>query len=187
MKVTMYCFMMVFLMSTVISKADYTPVEEICVGVSGNQIRPDIDGDIVIWEDGLDIYWLDLSDPNLIQHPIIVGGVQDYAAVGGQSVVWRDKNTDYDIGIYDIQSHTDWILSSNDGSTQRYPEASSTLSVKITLAVLIMWRSMMTKPMHLCELRRIRLCKQILPSIAVSPFGEMTGIPSVRSTCAISV
>jgi len=112
-------------MSTALLKADYVPIEEICVGVSGNQVRPDIDGDIVIWEDGLDVYWLSLSDPNKVQHSIVIGGIQDYASVGGQSIVWRDKNTDYDIGIYDVQSDTNWILSSNDGATQRYPEASA--------------------------------------------------------------
>lgn len=98
---------------------------EICVDVPRSQIRPAIDGDLVAWEDGLDISWLKLSDPNLIQHTIVIGGVQDFAAVGGSRIVWRDKNTDYDIGIYDVELGADWMLSSNDGATQRYPAASA--------------------------------------------------------------
>lgn len=102
--------------------ADY-PVTDLAL--SGSQNYHAFDGEIVVWDNGLDINWLQLSDPNKIQHQISVSGGQDFAAAGGGRIVWRDKNTDYDIGIFDIELGTNWILSSNDGATQRNPKVSA--------------------------------------------------------------
>jgi beta propeller repeat protein len=102
--------------------ADY-PVTNLAL--SGNQYRHAFDGDVVVWDDGADINWLRLSDPDRIQQKIAVSGGQDFAAVAGGRIVWRDKNTDYDIGIYDFELGTHWILSSNDGAAQRYPKVSA--------------------------------------------------------------
>jgi beta propeller repeat protein len=113
---------MMFMSASTTLTADY-PVTDLAL--LGNQYRHAFDGEIVVWDDGADINWLSLSDPDKIQHAIAVSGVQDYAAAGGGRIVWRDKNTDNDIGIYDLELGTNWILSSDDGAVQRYPKVSA--------------------------------------------------------------
>jgi beta propeller repeat protein len=108
-------------------QADY-PVINICVGASDVQTNPDIDGNIVVWEDwrigtsNAEIYWVNLTDPNLIQNRITQPKNQKYPAVSGNTIVWQDEqvSTNREIYAYDIPSQTAACLT--DSAHQRTPD-----------------------------------------------------------------
>jgi beta propeller repeat protein len=93
----------------------------------------------VVWEDyrnGLynpDIYWLRLSDPNLVQNRFDLPGKQVNPAVQGDTIVWQDDqvSANRDIYVYDILSGT--IANLPDGAHQRKPVISEQVIVCETL------------------------------------------------------
>ncbi|MCE5187394.1 MAG: hypothetical protein LLF76_14840 [Planctomycetaceae bacterium] len=113
--------------------ADY-PVINICVGVSGEQINPDVfsdaNGTIVVWEDArngagnLEIYWTDLNDPNLINNRITQTGSQKLPAISQNTIVWQDERIsgNREIYVYDLGGEPLAILA--DSVHQRYPDVS---------------------------------------------------------------
>jgi beta propeller repeat protein len=57
---------------------------------SGNQTRPDISGNIVVWEDAGEIYAIDLSEIEPIPFPVSDGsGDNQLPAVSGDVIVWQ--------------------------------------------------------------------------------------------------
>lgn len=109
--------------------ADY-PAFTICAAINV-QKNPGIDGDIVVWEDGRhgsdnsEVYWVRLSDPNLIQNRIELPGKQVYPSVYGNTIVWQDDraSSNRDIYMYDVVSGT--ITNLPDTAHQRRPDVSA--------------------------------------------------------------
>lgn len=118
--------MVSILMAQALMKADL-PVIEICIR-SGNQTQPDIDGDMVVWQDSDNHTYYKLfadpNDPNMIPG----SGQQQYPCISGDIVVWYDVHTftvnQRDIYGYNLGSQTNLFFTSNDGVTQKNPAVS---------------------------------------------------------------
>ena len=115
------------LMFTSTAQAAYTVNPFVVCDASGDQMCPDIDGDIVVWQSSdTNIYWMQFGySINVINS----GGTQTYPAVSGDVVVWYDShtfgsNTERDIYGYNLQSQDDLFITSNDGIIQKYPDIS---------------------------------------------------------------
>lgn len=116
-------------------RADYQ-VLNICVGDNNNQVNPDVYSDendtIVVWEDprhgsgDVEIYWVSLSDPNLINHRISQAGNQKFPAISGNTIVWQDERistTNREVYTYNLSTSEANRLA--DTANQRYPEISN--------------------------------------------------------------
>ncbi|MDH4201438.1 MAG: hypothetical protein OEV87_00905 [Phycisphaerae bacterium] len=115
------------------AKADDLPVVGICVGASGNQMYPDIDGDIVVWQDDvkgpadIDIYWKHFGDPN-DPNTFDLSANEDVPAVSGNVIVYQDKwSSTRDIRAYNLLSLSPIDLTGihfEDGVNQKNPDVS---------------------------------------------------------------
>ncbi len=125
-KFTALTLMMVILMFTSTAQAAYTINPFVVCDASGDQMYPDIDGDIVVWQSSdTNIYWMQLGySINVINS----GGIQTYPAVSNGVVVWYDNHdfdgTQRDIYGRNLQSQDDLFITSNDGKNQKYPDIS---------------------------------------------------------------
>lgn len=103
--------------------------------VKKDKMNPDIDGNIVVWEDmrnayqdaygwwhNHDIYMKDLSTG--IVSPVCTDAEEQYnPVVSGGKIYWDDyRNGDFDIYMYDIAAGTETRVTS-DGSDQAWPSA----------------------------------------------------------------
>lgn len=131
MKVQAIAAVWLVCLSSTILMADY-PEITICMA-SDVQKNHDIQGDIVAWEDyrhgsvNPEIFWLDITDPNLIQHRIELAGKQLFPAVSGNTIAWQDDrlSANRDIYTYDLLSGA--VANLPDAVHQRKPDAAGQL------------------------------------------------------------
>ncbi|MHC5083816.1 MAG: hypothetical protein ACYTET_07765 [Planctomycetota bacterium] len=115
--------MMCCLVSNNLIGADLTEVE-ICT-LSGNQTAPDIDADVVVWQDADgNLYRKRFADPN-DPNVIAAAGEQTNPAVSDDVVVWYDVHTSggtqKEIYGHNLTTGIDLFLTFNDGKTQKNP------------------------------------------------------------------
>ncbi|OQY03282.1 MAG: hypothetical protein B6I25_08240 [Planctomycetales bacterium 4572_13] len=136
-KFTLFTLMMVISIFTSTTQAAYRVNPFVVCEATGDQQRPDIDGDIVVWQDSdTDIYWKQIDSPN---GPNVIdsGGSQTYPAISGNKVVWRDDrgtspNNQRDIYSFDLLSQTlltEPNMPFEDGILQQDPDVSGNLTV----------------------------------------------------------
>lgn len=123
--ITVFALVMTAFMFTSNTQANYTVNRFPVYDGPSDQTKPDIDGDIVVWQGSdTDIYWRSGdADPNVIA----IGGEQTDPAISYGIVIWLDKgDSDHDVYGYDTVSQLDLTVIENDGVSQFEPAISGT-------------------------------------------------------------
>jgi beta propeller repeat protein len=174
MKALVLTLMMSVLMFTSTAQADYSVID-IRVGVSGNQMYPDIDGDIVVWQDDvngasdIDIYWKHFGDPN-DPNTFDLSANEEIPAVSSNVIVYQDKySSTRDIRAYDLSSLSPISLPGihyEDGVNQKNPDVSGNYIVYEHLAGSVYNVYVYDRGLSSCEAVTVASTHQIRPAVS---------------------